>query len=223
LLCTALGLTGTKCPSTLGTRDLYTRDILDHIERREGVTQRQLAGDLEIALGLTNLLIKRVVSKGWVKVVNVKPNRFSYLITPAGLREKARITRAYFNNTVRLYTETRERLRESLNELSENWDQGDTEAAAAGKRIVFYGAGEVAEIGFISLQGSDLELVGVVDDRNGGGRFFNYPVHDSSALKPTELAGEPFGRLVVMSFRKAGQIRAQLDALKFPQDRVFWL
>jgi DNA-binding MarR family transcriptional regulator len=210
---------------TLGSRDLYTREILDHIERREGVTQRQLAGDLEIALGLTNLLIKRVVSKGWVKVVNVKPNRFSYLITPAGIREKTRITRAYFNNTVRLYTETRERLRASLTELSENWSDADIEAAggAPGKRIVFYGAGEVAEIGYISLQGSDLELVGVVDDRNGGRKFFNYPVHASTALKPTELAGEPFGRLVVMSFRKAGQIRAQLDALKFPQDRVFWL
>ena len=209
----------------LGTRDLYTREILDHIERSEGVTQRQIAGDLEIALGLTNLLIKRVVSKGWVKVVNVKPNRFSYLITPAGLREKTRITRAYFNNTVRLYTETRERLRASLNELSDSWSEEDIAAAAGapGKRIVFYGAGEVAEIGYISLQGSDLELVGVVDDRNGGRRFFNYPVHHSSALQANALDGERFGRLVVMSFRKAGQIRAQLEALKFPQDRVFWL
>lgn len=209
----------------MGTRDLYTREILDRIERREGVTQRQLAGDLEIALGLTNLLIKRVVSKGWVKVVNVKPNRFSYLITPAGLREKTRITRDYLNNTVRLYTETRERLRASLSDLSGSWNAEDIEAAGGvpDKRIVFYGAGEVAEIGYISLQGLDLNLVGVVDDRKGGRQFFNYPVRTAAALKPTELDGERFGRLVVMSFRKAGQIRAQLDALKFPHDRVFWL
>ncbi len=209
----------------MGTRDLYTREILDRIEQREGVTQRQIAGDLEIALGLTNLLIKRVVSKGWVKVVNVKPNRFAYLITPAGIREKTRITREYLNNTVRLYTETRERLRSSLSGLSCSWSDADIEAAGGvpEKRIVFYGAGEVAEIGYISLQGLDLELVGVVDDRKGGRQFFNHPVHTAAALKRNELDGERFGRLVVMSFRKAGQIRAHLHALKFPDDRVFWL
>lgn len=209
----------------MGTHDLHTRGILDQIEREQGVTQRKLSQDLEIALGLTNLLIKRVVRKGWVKVVNVKPNRFSYLITPAGIAEKTRLTRAYFNNTVRLYTETRERLRTSLTQLSVEWSADDVQAAGGTheKRIVFYGAGEVAEIGYISLQRTDLRLVGVVDDRNGGRKFFDFAVHHASALKPTELDGEPFGRLVVMSFRKAAQIRAQLAALKFPPDRVHWL
>lgn len=209
----------------MGNHDLHTRDILDQIEREQGVTQRRLASDLEIALGLTNLLIKRIVRKGWVKVVNVNPNRFSYLITPAGIAEKARITRAYFNNTVRLYTETRERLRASLTQLSAEWSADDVRAAGGTdeKRIVFYGAGEVAEIGYISLQGTDLRLVGVVDDRNGGRKFFDFPVRHASMLKPTELDGEPFGRLIVMSFRKAGQIRAKLTALQFPLDRVHWL
>jgi hypothetical protein len=209
----------------VGSRDLHTREILDQIERSEDVTQRRLSRDLQIALGLTNLLIKRVVRKGWVRVVNVKPNRFAYLITPAGVAEKARITRAYFNNTVRLYTETRERLRESLNGLSEEWNEADTAAAGGSgdKRIVFYGAGEVAEMGYIGLQGTDLQLVGVVDDKNGKSSFFGFRVHPPAALRANELDGVRFGRLVVMSFRKAGQIRARLDALKYPKGRVHWL
>jgi len=199
------------------SHDSHTRRLLTEIERREGVTQRQLAEELQIALGLTNLLVKRIVSKGWVKVVNVKANRLSYLITPAGIAEKAKMTRDYFNNTVHLYTETRERLQERLFELEAELEGDD-------KRIVFYGAGEVAEIGYISLQGTGLELVGVVDDRPKRRDFFGVPIRPASSLSSErQLDGTPFNRLAVMSFRNAASIRGKLAAVQFPADSVFWL
>ena len=203
------------------THDQYTRHILAEIERGP-VTQRGLSKDLGIALGLTNLLIRRVIKKGWVKAVNVKANRVSYLITPSGIAEKGRITRAYFQNTIRLYTETRERIRESLNELSASWPDNGESNGERQKRVVFYGAGEVAEIGYITLQGSDLQLVGIVDDRRCQ-PFFGLPVHPASVLRPGELNGQPFDRLIVTSLRKADQIRARLESLGFPPDLVFWL
>jgi hypothetical protein len=203
------------------SRDQLTGRLLEEIERQEGLTQRQLSSELHIALGLTNLLVKRVIGKGWVKVVNVKRNRLSYLITPAGIAEKTRITRDYFHNTIRLYTETRERVRGRLEELSATWP------AAAGsaepKRVVFYGAGEVAEIAFICLQGMDLHLVGVVDDRPKKPQFLGMPIHPASALKGGQLAGLPFDRLAVMSFRRANQIRSRIEALDLPMEQVFWL
>lgn len=204
-------------PNSLET---HTRRILAEIETRRQVTQRTLAKELGIALGLTNSLIRRVVSKGWVKVVNIKANRVSYLITPAGLAEKARITKAYFDNTARLYSETRDRIRESFDLLSASWNGNGTPGGE--KRIVFYGAGEVAEIGFISLQGTDLRLVGVVDDVRQT-PFFDFPIHRPEDLRSTELGGVPFDCLVVMSFRKARQIRLKLEAIGFPPERVFWL
>jgi len=200
------------------SHEIHTRKILTEIETGQQVTQRGLSRELGIALGLTNLLIRRVVKKGWVKVVNIKPNRVSYLITPAGITEKARITKAYFENTARLYSETRDRIRESFDLLSAAWDAN----GYPDKRIVFYGAGEVAEIGFISLQGTDLSLVGVVDDARVT-PFFGFAPHRPEDLRPTELSGVPFDRLVVMSFRKAEQIRPRLDAIGFPAERVFWI
>ena len=200
------------------SHELYTRRILTEIESGQQVTQRALSKELGIALGLTNLLIRRVVKKGWVKVVNIKPNRVSYLITPAGISEKAQLTKAYFENTARLYSETRDRIRESFQVLSASWESN----GHADKRIVFYGAGEVAEIGFISLQGTDLSLVGVVDDARSA-PFFGLALHRPEDLRPTDLNGVPFDRLVVMSFRKAEQIRPKLDAIGFPAERVFWI
>jgi hypothetical protein len=205
----------------LGSHDEYTRHILSEIERGRQPTQRALAADLGIALGLTNLLVRRIVKKGWVKAVNIAPQRVRYLITPAGIAEKTRVTRLYFENTVRLYTETRERISSRFGELSDGWPVHDA-GEDRQKRIVFYGAGEVAEIGYIGLQRTDLRLVGVVDDR-AHEPFFGLPVHPSSELCATHLAGVPFGRVVVMSFRRAAQIRSMLDARGIPEEVIFWL
>ena len=161
-----------------------------------------------------------MVKKGFVKVVNIKPNRVSYLITPSGIAEKARITKAYFDNTARLYSETRDRIRESFDLLAAGWN--GKSAVDNEKRVVFYGAGEVAEIGFISLQGTDLRLVGVVDDVRQT-PFFGFPVHRLEDLRLADLNGVPFDYLIVMSFRKADQIGTKLRAAGFPEERVFWL
>ena len=168
-----------------------------------------------MALGLTNLLVRRLASKGYIKVIGIQRNRLRYLLTPAGVAEKARISREYLANTVRLYTETRDRIRGSLDRLSSEWpDPADPQ-----KRIVFYGAGEVAEIGYVGLQGTDLRLVGVVDDYVER-PFFGLPVQPPSALAAGTLAGEPYERIVLMSFRKSELMMRRLDQLGVARDRI---
>jgi Mn-dependent DtxR family transcriptional regulator len=203
--------------SSLQSHDEYTRKILTAIESGRPVTHRSLSRELNVALGLANLLVRRLVSKGYVKVTTIPRNRVKYLLTPAGLAEKTRVSKAYLDNTVRLYTETRERIRESLERVS-----ADLATRGLDKRIVFYGAGEVAEIAFISLQRTDLQLVGIVDDRIDG-CFFGMPVHRLDNLADGTLLGERFAQLGIMSIRKADQMSAKLEAIGFPSSRIFTL
>ncbi len=49
-------------------------------------------------------------------------------------------------------------------------------------RVVFYGATELAEIAYVSLQETSLELVAVIDDRNVGWKFIWGSVKDRSVL-----------------------------------------
>ena len=207
-------------PETSATNhETHTLRILDAIESDHFVSQRTLAGDLGIALGLTNLLVKRLVRKGWIKVTHVKSNRVRYLITPAGIIEKGRMSRAYFEKSVLFYRQTRDRIRQQFAVLSAGWPPGE-----APKRIVFYGAGEVAEIGYVCLIETDLTLVGVSDTAPSK-PFFGLSVHLPEHFSGLALQGQPFDRLVVMSFRNADKLWAEMvdRGVGVPFDRVFWL
>ena len=198
----------------------HARRILEAVEAGE-VSQRSLARELGIALGLTNLLVKKLVRRGWVRVIHVKPNRVAYLITPSGIAEKVRMSRAVLDSNVQFYRKTRDRIHQQFSVLSATWP-GD--GAGGPKRIVFYAAGEVAEIGYICLAETDLHLVGVIDpDAPPAKRFFNLTVCAPAQLQGMTLDGHPFDRLVVMSFRRLDELRAEVQALGAPADRVFWL
>ena len=129
----------------------------------------------------------------------------------------ALISRAYFANTVRLYTETRERIRASLELISRDWPAGASE-----KAVVFYGAGEVAEIAYVSLQSTDLQLAGVVDDFVTR-EFFGHTVLRPEALHTDLLNGHRHAPIVIMSFRKSDAMRARLESLGIPHGRVHML
>jgi hypothetical protein len=117
-----------------------------------------------MALGLTNLYLKRLVRKGHVKCVNLQSNRLRYLLTPNGIAEKARLTYEFMDYSLHLYGEVRQHLRIVLQEC-----------AAAGRRVAICGRGEAAELAYLSLREFGLEPVAIFDDDNGL-EFLGMPV-----------------------------------------------
>lgn len=202
----------------MNAREHHARRLLAEIEADSCESQRSLARKAGIALGLTNLILKQLARKGWIRVVRIKPNRVRYLITPSGIAQKARMSRAYFQDTVRFYREARDRVLHRFAVLSAELDGRTPE----GKRVVFYGAGEVAEVGYICLPHTDLQLVGVVDESRCT-PFFGLAVDAPELLQANMLAGRPFDRLVVMSFGNEEDIEASLRAHGVDDRTCFWI
>ena len=71
--------------------------LLTSVERDSGITQRKLAQDLGIALGLANAYLRRCVRKGLVKMSQVPLNRYAYYLTPQGFAEKSRLMAEYLS------------------------------------------------------------------------------------------------------------------------------
>src|SRR5262245_40019395 len=124
-----------------GERDL---EILMAIEEGLPLTQRALAERLGVALGLTNLYLKRLAKKGYIKIVEFpkKPaarKRLRYLLTPRGIAEKTRLTYEHAAYALHIYRRARQTLREALSRLPQN----------GMKRIALYGVGEAAELTYL--------------------------------------------------------------------------
>jgi hypothetical protein len=178
--------------------------VLEAVQQDSRLTQRGLASKLGIALGLANIYLKRMVHKGYIKVVNVQPNRISYLITPRGIAEKARLTYEFMDYSLHLYGEVRQHLRAALREC-----------AAAGKRVAIYGSGEAAELAYLSLKESGLDPVAVFDTA-GGREFLGMPV--------LPIAGHPtvdFDLIIVATLDPSGQQQQALLDIGVPTEKLF--
>ena len=130
--------------------------LLEAVSENSRVTQRRLATRLGIALGLTNIYLKRLSRKGYIKCVNAQPNRITYLITPRGVAEKMRLTYEFMDYSLHLYREVRQHLRGMLREC-----------ALADRLIAIFGRGEAAELAYLSLKEFGLEPVAIFDHVGG--------------------------------------------------------
>ena len=190
-------------------RDL---EILTAIEEGAPLTQRALAERLGVALGLANLYLKRLARKGYIKIVEFpkKPaarKRLRYLLTPRGMAEKTRLGYEHMTYSLRLYRRARQRLRESLDRLSEG----------GAKRIALYGTGEAAELAYLTLKELGLEPTGVFANQ-AKGQFLGLPVR---AL--ADLGGEEFDVVIVATFERPEQPVLEILGRGVPPERVLTL
>jgi DNA-binding MarR family transcriptional regulator len=167
--------------------------LLEAVEEDSRVTQRGLATKLGIALGLTNIYLKRLVRKGYIKCVNVQSNRLSYLITPRGIAEKARLTYEFIDYSLHLYSEVRQHLRVVLQEC-----------AVSGCRVAIFGQGEAAELAYLSLKEFRLEPIAIFD-RQGGDDFLGMPVRPIADHEQV-----PYDLIVVATLDSSGEQWASL-------------
>lgn len=132
--------------------------LLTSIERDSAITQRKLARDLGIALGLTNAYLRRCVRKGLVKMRQVPLNRYAYYLTPQGFAEKSRLTAEYLAVSLVFFR----RARKDCSDLFRHC------AARGWRRVALYGAGDLAEIAMLSAAEAGIEIVCVVDPERAG-------------------------------------------------------
>jgi len=143
-----------------------TLRLLGEIERDRTSTQRQIAGNLGIALGLTNACLRRCVRKGLVKVMQAPANRYLYYLTPAGFSEKSRLTADYLGQSFNFYRLARGQC-----------DALVAEAVGRGwEKIALIGASDLAEVMMICAHGEAVTIVAVIDPQRARQTLAGLPV-----------------------------------------------
>ena len=187
-----------------GQRDLI---LLSEVERNVSVTQRSLSAKLGVALGLTNLYLKRLIRKGHIKVTTIPRNRIQYLLTPQGLMEKSRLTYLYMQYSLSYYRDIRVRIKEMMSSFSGSHCQ----------RVVIYGTTELAELAYLSLREMNIICVGFIDE-NPRDSFLSCPVST-----PEQVSRWQFDRVLIADAEQAAACKSQLVQAGVPHGKVLIL
>jgi len=181
--------------SPSGAGQFRSHQILNELSINDSLTQRDLSKRLGIALGLVNSYIKNLVAKGYLTVTSIPPKRYAYYLTPKGLAEKSRLTYDLLYDYTRIYREARNTLKKVFLELEKK----------GSRRIVFAGVDEVAEIAYITLQETKLQLIGVIDDESDGKIFFGRSIDPINAISNLK-----YDTVVITSYLKRESIHRAL-------------
>lgn len=96
--------------------------VMHILQKNPHFTQRKLSQVLGISLGKLNYCLKALVNKGWIKVRNFTQSkskyRYSYLVTPKGISEKARMTKEFLDRKISEYDALRKEIDELNSETS---------------------------------------------------------------------------------------------------------
>lgn len=140
--------------TTLDSESQITLGVLTAVEDNSSVTQRTLAQNLGIALGLANAYLKRCAKKGLIKIASAPANRYAYYLTPQGFAEKSRLTARYLSQSLNLFRHSRIQYDELFQHCAERgW-----------RRIALAGAGDLAEVAHLCAAKHNVSLVGLLDD-----------------------------------------------------------
>ena len=129
-------------------------DTLLELKENPSLSQRSLSRKLNISLGLTNSILKNLISRGWIKAKKDTGRKFLYIITPTGMANVSHLMYKRFKETFHYYHYAKDLLTAYLMKL---YQQGE-------KTINIYGTNQLAEITYYAGIGTPLKLNAIITD-----------------------------------------------------------
>lgn len=180
-------------------------NLLTLIEGDSAQSQRRLAKELGIALGLVNVYVRRCVAKGLMKVRSAPARRYAYYLTPKGLAEKSRLTVEYFTSSLNLFRQAK----------ADCCRLFEVALGAGLTRVALVGCSDLAEIAVICAKECEIEIVVIIDPTSKQSNFAGMPVINSF-----EAISVSFDAVVITDLEDAAG-SATRAAARLGSDRVF--
>lgn len=197
--------------TTSAREDLGLLAVMDALEKKENITQRELAKTTGLTLKKVHYCLHKLVEKGYVKFDRARRNpdkrTYLYILTPAGLRAKSLLTYSFLKVTFNFYNKMEEKLRRCLLDMKQ---QGI-------RRIILYGTNDVGRI-LVEMGGVEgLEVVGFIDETYSETAFIDTPV-----LKLCDLDQVQWDGILISALDDIEMTEKKLMQLGISED-VIWI
>ncbi len=161
--------------TSLQKNELTDYNILKTIESDSTVSQRRLSSQMEINVASVNFALKRLIKKGFIRMVGINPRRIQYFITPEGLREKIQLAYSFFGRNLHFYKEIRSDIESRIVKATNGKET----------KIAIYGVGELSEIAYMAVSAMNINFIGFFLDGSKitNEEIFGHQVQKLESLK----------------------------------------
>ena len=178
--------------------------VLEEVESTPNLSQRKIAGSVGIAVGVANVLIKSLVTKGYVRASRVTWKRWAYILTPAGVARKVQLTANYVDRFLDHYRKVRSLVRETL----------DVTDIGPDSAVAIYGTTELGELMFLAVRDGGVKNIEFLDNA-ASDEFLGAPV---KSLDSIEI--HKYVKIMVAFSSDIETRRQRLVDLGVPKDRI---
>jgi DNA-binding MarR family transcriptional regulator len=184
--------------------------ILDLIEKDQNITQRQMAEALGVAVSMVNQYLDDYEKKGLIKRKKHSTKTVEYFVTKKGAERRKLLNIWYLKSSHSVYLSAKDNITSFLNQII---DKGF-------KKILLYGAGEVAEI-MLQVMNDDnklpLQVIAIIDDNPSkkGESLVNLPVILKENIDQYEHEG-----ILVSSYTHHISIKQNLEDINYPKNKI---
>ena len=134
-------------------------EILNYIVDDKSVSQRKISNNLGLSLGLVNLFLKKLASKGLIKIRKTSSKKsLKYILTPKGFTERINFNLYYLKKNIKYFSNAKETI---INVLSELADSNV-------KSVYICGLDDWAELIYLAVCNFNFRIEGFVDLENTG-------------------------------------------------------
>jgi len=133
--------------------------ILDLIEKNKNITQREMSNSVGVAVSMVNNYLDEYEQEGNIKRKHYSTKTVEYLVTKKGKERRKVLNISYLDESLNVYKSAKENVFDFLNQVIKR----------GFKKILLYGAGEVAEVLLQSLSVDSnipIEVLAVIDDES---------------------------------------------------------
>ena len=110
--------------------------ILDSVDKNKNITQRDLSKEIGVAVSMINLLLNDYEKDGLIKKTYISTKTVIYNLTKKGIEKKKVLNIGYLNSSLKVYNKAKKNIIDFLDQIINK----------GYRKILLYGAGEVAEI-----------------------------------------------------------------------------
>ena len=159
--------------------ELANYHILTSLQKDKNLSQRTLSSHMGVNVASVNFALKRLITKGFIKMIGINPRRIKYIVTHKGLKEKSELAYKFFDRNFHFYKDVRGDIEDMIQEVSNG----------KGTKVAICGKNQLSEITVLAIQNMGLELVGIFNgnDSKQGEKFLGhemYKLEDLGSKQP---------------------------------------